>query len=139
MQTIMHPTPPFTWPPTSRLATERDPRAESHMVGDPMRTEWNAQSIEIHKHFEMPSALSVRREHAYRPQVFSSRHRMVAELLSKGYSQKSVAHITGYSVSHISRIVGMPETRRTIARLLAARAVDIFATRRRLLAEFCRR
>lgn len=87
----------------------------------------------------MPSTIAVRRKRGFRPVTYSNRHREVAELLAKGHSQKTIALATGYSRSHVSRIAGMPETKRTIARLFAARAIDIVTTRRRRLAEFSRR
>lgn len=45
----------------------------------------------------------------------------------------------GYSVSHVSRIAGMPETNKMIARLFAARAIEAIAARRRRLTELAKR
>jgi len=59
----------------------------------------------------MPTPIIVRRVRSFRPLRFTARHRQVARLLALGLRQKQVAEITGYSVSHVSRVAAMPEAR----------------------------
>jgi hypothetical protein len=73
----------------------------------------------------MPSPLSVRRCRGFRPTVYSERHREVARLLAQGESRATIAQKTGYSVTHISRIAGMRETRQHIAQNFARLALCV--------------
>jgi DNA-binding NarL/FixJ family response regulator len=71
----------------------------------------------------MLTTLTVRRTRGFLPQRYSPRHRAVAELLAAGSKRQTIAELTGYSASHISRIAAMPQVRSEIARILASSAV----------------
>lgn len=66
----------------------------------------------------MPLDLSTRRERGFRPLRYTPRHRLAVMMYAQGKSRGEIARHTGYSVSHISRIIGMEEARKDIDRAI---------------------
>lgn len=62
----------------------------------------------------MPSPLHVRRQRQFRPVRYSPRHKQVVTLYALGTRRRKIAQLTGYSIWHISRIIGMQEAGRDI-------------------------
>lgn len=81
----------------------------------------------------MPLSLDKRRIQRFCPTLYTARHKQVAVLIAAGMRRTTVAQRLGYSRSHISRIVAMPETRREIDRLIVAECLKLF----HIPGEFC--
>jgi len=81
----------------------------------------------------MPTPLLVRRARGFQPCRYTERHRAVIRLLMEGKTRAQIAHATGYSVSHISRISQMAQARRDIAEnIVAIFSAQVQDTARRL-------
>ena len=79
----------------------------------------------------MPSTLVLRREHDFRPMVYTAHHREVVRLYVLGFRQAEIARWLHLSRSHVSRIINMAEAQHDAAELedqikrtLIARVVD---------------
>lgn len=82
----------------------------------------------------MPTTLTRRRALGYRPATYAPRHRVVAALLAAGFDRASVSALTGYSLTHVSRIAGMKSCKHEIAMRLAKSTLRAIAESVRQLA-----
>jgi len=81
----------------------------------------------------MPIPLEIRRQRGFRPKSFLPEHRFVAALYAIGKTREEIAEETGYSVWHISRILGMPATVTEVDRISEKISDAVVATWRQKL------
>src|SRR5580704_14820999 len=93
---------------------------------------WNAR-IEHDVNVPMPTPLHIRRTRRFRPCRYTARHKEIIQLLIAGWTRSEIASVTGYSLSHVSRITKMDQARRDIASRLAHGAIALMAARAKRL------